>query len=242
MIGLGTLINTAAIIVGGMLGMLFKNLLPQRIRQTLLKANGLCVLFIGISGTLQHLFKLQNGILSVRGTMTVILSFVLGSLLGELINIDRHTERFGLWLRRKTHSEEDGSFLDGFLSASFTVCIGAMAIVGSIRDGISGDYSLLAVKAVLDFIIVAAMAASLGKGCIFSAVPVFLLQGSITLLARWALPLFSDAALANLSMTGSMLIFCVGVNLFFDQKIKVANMLPTLVFAAVFSLFDGGWL
>lgn len=239
MIGSGTLINVAAILVGGALGLLCKRLFAERVQQTLLKANGLCVLFIGISGALGEMFTVQGTALRVRGTMIVILSFVCGALLGEAIDIDRRLERFGLWLRRKSGSEGDATFLNGFLTASFTVCIGAMAVVGSIEDGMHGDFSLLAVKAVLDLVIVAVMAASLGKGCLFSAIPVFLFQGSITLLARWIAPLLSAAALRYLSLTGSMLIFCVGVNLFFDQKIKVANLLPTLLFAAAFSYLEG---
>lgn len=236
MIGLGTLINTAAIIGGGILGLLFKKLFSDKVRDTLMKANGLCVLFIGISGTLQEVFSVSGNALTTSGTMKMILSFVLGSLVGEWIDIDRHTERFGCWLRRKTNNQDDSLFLDGFLSASFTVCIGAMAIVGALEDGMTGDYTLLAVKSTLDFIVVAVMSASMGKGCIFSAIPVLLLQGSFTLLARWIAPLLSATVLSSLSMTGSMLIFCVGVNLFFDRKIKVANMLPTLLFAALLPL------
>ena len=118
-----------------------------------------------------------------------------------------------------------------FVTASLTVCIGAMAIVGSIQDGIEGDYTTLATKAVLDFVIIMVMTCSLGKGCIFSALPVAALQGSITLLARLIKPLMTQAALTNLSLIGSVLIFCVGVNLVWDKRIRVANLLPAILFA-----------
>jgi uncharacterized membrane protein YqgA involved in biofilm formation len=109
-----------------------------------------------------------------------------------------------------------------------------MAVVGAIQDGLSGDYSLLMAKSILDFIIVMIMAASIGKGCIFAAIPVALFQGTITILARFIQPLITERAMSNLSLTASMLIFCVGVNLIWDKKIKVANMLPAILFALIF--------
>lgn len=129
--------------------------------------------------------------------------------------------------------------VDGFVTASLTVCIGAMAVVGAIKDGLTGDYSILAAKAVLDFIIIVIMTASLGKGCIFSAIPVAVFQGAITLLAKLIEPIMTETALSYLSMTGSMLIFCVGVNLLWGKKIKVANLLPTIVFAVIWALVEG---
>ena len=122
--------------------------------------------------------------------------------------------------------------MDAFVTASLTVCIGAMAIVGSIQDGIRGDYSILSAKAVLDFILVMVMTCSMGKGCLFSAIPVAVFQGSITALAGLVAPLMTDGALNNLSFIGSILIFCVGVNLIWGKKIRVANLLPAVVFAA----------
>lgn len=140
-------------------------------------------------------------------------------------------EHFGQWLKMKTGNAKDARFVDAFVTASLTVCIGAMAIVGSIQDVIKGDYSILAAKAVLDFIIIIVMTCSMGKGCIFSAIPVALLQGSITALSGLIKPLMTDAALSNLSMIGSVLIFCVGVNLVWGKKLRVANMLPAVVLA-----------
>jgi hypothetical protein len=152
-----------------------------------------------------------------------------------VLDIEGQLEKFGEWLKEKTGSQSDSRFMQGFITASLTVCIGAMAVVGSIQDGIYHDSSTLIAKALLDFIIIMVMASSMGKGCIFSAVPVFLLQGSITLLAGAISGVMSDAALLNLSITGNILIFCVGLNLLWPNKIKVANMLPTLIFAIAFA-------
>lgn len=231
MAGLGTIINSAAIIVGGVFGLLFGKILNERIQDSLQKASGICVLFIGIAGAMERMLKLSGSSLSAGRSMLIVASLALGALVGEILNIEHGFERFGEWLKVKTGNAKDKSFVEGFVTASLTVCIGAMAVVGSIKDGISGDYSILATKAILDFIIIMVMTCSLGKGCIFSAIPVAVFQGLITALARLIKPLMTDGALANLSLIGSILIFCVGVNLVWDKRIKVANLLPSLVFA-----------
>lgn len=231
MAGLGTIINSAAIIVGGVFGLLFGKILNERIQDSLQKASGICVLFIGIAGAMEGMLKLSGSSLSAGRSMLIVASLALGVLVGEILNIEHGFERFGEWLKVKTGNAKDKSFVEGFVTASLTVCIGAMAVVGSIKDGISGDYSILATKAILDFIIIMVMTCSLGKGCIFSAIPVAVFQGLITALARLIKPLMTDGALANLSLIGSILIFCVGVNLVWDKRIKVANLLPSLVFA-----------
>lgn len=231
MAGLGTIINSAAIIVGGVFGLLFGKILNERIQDSLQKASGICVLFIGIAGAMEGMLKLSGSSLSAGRSMLIVASLALGALVGEILNIEHGFERFGEWLKVKTGNAKDKSFVEGFVTASLTVCIGAMAVVGSIKDGISGDYSILATKAILDFIIIMVMTCSFGKGCIFSAIPVAVFQGLITALARLIKPLMTDGALANLSLIGSILIFCVGVNLVWDKRIKVANLLPSLVFA-----------
>jgi hypothetical protein len=222
------LINTAAIVVGGLLGMALGRFLNEKMQNILLSANGICVLFMGMSSAL-------SGMAQNDDTTMLIISFALGSVVGQVLDIEGQLEKFGEWLKEKTGSQSDSRFMQGFITASLTVCIGAMAVVGSIQDGIYHDSSTLIAKALLDFIIIMVMASSMGKGCIFSAVPVFLLQGSITLLAGLISGVMSDAALLNLSITGNILIFCVGLNLLWPNKIKVANMLPTLIFAIAFA-------
>ena len=237
MIGLGTIINTAAIILGGIAGGLFGKRLTERYQDTLMKACGLCVIFLGITGALEKMFTIQDRVIVSGGTMMMIASFAIGSLVGEWINIEHHMNRFGEWLKVKSGNSKDKIFVDAFVTASLTVCVGAMAIVGAIQDGILGDYNTLLMKAILDFVIICVMTASMGKGCAFSAIPVALFQGSITLLARAIEPIMTEPALNNLSLVGSMLIFCVGVNLVWDKKFKVANMLPAIVVAVIWAFF-----
>lgn len=231
MAGLGTIINTMAIVFGGICGLLFGKFLKESVQDSLCKACGVSTLLLGISGALEGMLTVEGSNVTGGGTMLVIGCIALGSLIGELLNLEDGMEHFGQWLKIKTGNAKDARFVDAFVTASLTVCIGAMAIVGSIQDGIKGDYSILAAKAVLDFIIIIVMTCSMEKGCIFSAIPVALLQGSITALSGLIKPLMTDAALSNLSMIGSVLIFCVGVNLVWGKKLRVANMLPAVVLA-----------
>ncbi len=231
MMGLGTIVNTAAIIVGGIIGMLLGKKLPLRLQDTLMKGVGVCVLFLGIAGALEKMLIVADSALSSQGSMMLIASVSVGAVIGELIDIDGKMERFGVWLRSKSGSDGDTRFVDGFVTASLTVCIGAMAVVGAIQDGIGRNPSTLIAKAVLDFIIVLIMASTMGKGCLFSAIPVFLLQGSVTLLSTLIAPVLTEPALNNLSLVGSVLIFCVGLNLVWGKKVKVANLLPAIIVA-----------
>ena len=231
---LGTLINTGAIIAGGLCGMFFGRLIKERHQETLTMACGVGTLFIGIAGALNYM--LHHELLPEGGSMLVVICLALGGLIGEIINIENLFERFGEWLKRKTGNAKDPTFVNGFVTASLTVCIGAMAIMGAIQDGIAGDWSTLGAKAVLDLIIVMVMTCSLGKGCVFSAIPVFLWEGGLTLLAGAIRPVMTDLAMSYLSMVGSVLIFCVGLNLIWGKKIRVANLLPA-VFLAVAAAF-----
>lgn len=235
MAGLGTIINVAGILAGGLIGLVFGKFMTARYQDTLTMACGVSVIFLGIAGTMEKMMTITDQGLKSGGTMMIIGSFMIGSLIGEWLNIEHHLETFGCWLKAKTGSGGDSRFVDGFVTASLTVCIGAMAVVGAIQDGIYGDYSILAAKAILDLIIILVMTASMGKGCLFSAIPVGLFQGFITLLAKLIQPFMTEAALNNLSLTGSMLIFCVGVNLIWGKKVKVANMLPTLLIAVAWA-------
>ena len=231
MIGLGTVINTLAIIAGGILGVLFGKLINERIRNTLCIACGICVMFIGLSGALEGMLSVSDTGIVSKNSMLLVGCLCIGAFFGELINIEDAFERFGQWLKIKTGNAKDAKFVDGFVSASLTVCIGAMAIVGSLKDGIEGDISILVTKAVLDLIIILVMAGSQGVGCIFSALPVAVFQGSITALSTLIKPIMTPLALSNLSFVGAVLIFCVGINLVFGKKVRVANLLPSIVVA-----------
>ncbi len=233
--GIGTIINVAAIIVGGFIGLLFGRFLTEKLQNAVIRALGLCVIFIGGSGALKEMFTVEGGALSTQGTLMTVVCFALGSFLGELADFDRMIEKLGEWLKQKSGSTNEKGFVQGFVAASVTVSVGTMAVVGPMQDVISGDISLLTVKSLLDLIIVIVLTASLGKGCIFSALPVAVIQGTFSLLAKVVEPVLTEAALSNLNLTGSMLIFCIGVNLLFNTKIKVANMLPTILFAVVWA-------
>ena len=239
MFGLGTIINVLAIILGGLLGCVAGKIMKDQIQDTLMKVCGVGTLFVAISGVLEKMLTVTDGRITSSGGMLVIICLAIGGLVGELLNIEDGFERFGQWLKVKTGNSREVGFVDAFVTASLTVCIGAMAIVGSIQDGLTGDYSILATKAVLDLIIIMVMTASMGKGCIFSAVPVAMLQGGVTILATWMKVLMTDGALANLSLVGNVLIFCVGVNLVWGKKIRVANLLPAII-AAVAAAFIPG--
>ena len=231
--GLGTIINVGAIVLGGIIGILFGRFIGSRHRDSLCKACGLAVIFIGCAGALKGMLYVSDGKISYGGDFLIIICLSLGALVGEIINIEGGFERLGEWLKKKSHCTGDNNFINGFLTASFTVCIGAMAIVGSINDGLYGDYTVLVTKSILDFIIIMVMAASLGKGTIFSAIPVAILQGSVTALSVIIKPIMTDTSLLYLSVVGNILIFCVGINLVFGKKIKVANLLPAIIFAVI---------
>lgn len=231
MYGLGTIINVAAIIAGGLFGFLFGKFLKEQHQDSLTKVCGICVLFVGIAGALEGMLTIDGGAVKSGGSLLVIGCLAIGTLIGELLNIEGLFERFGEWLKIKTGSSKDKQFVEGFVTASLTVSIGAMAIVGAIQDALLADISTLVTKAILDLIIIMVMTCSMGKGCIFSAIPVGILQGSVTALAVLIKPLMTEAALANISMIGAILIFCVGLNLVWGKKVRVANMLPAIIIA-----------
>lgn len=229
--GLGTVINVALLIFGGLCGLLFGKKLNERIKDTLLSVNAVAIMMLAVGGVMQNMLSLSDGKLSTGGTVMMIVSLTLGGLIGEIININALVDKFGEWLRIKSHSTGDDSFVSAFVSASCTVCIGAMAVIGSINDGVSGDCSVLIAKAILDAVIICVMTASQGKGCIFSAVPVAIFQGVITIIAVFVGGFMTDLALSYLSYVGNVLIFCVELNLIRKKQIRVANLLPSLVIA-----------
>ncbi len=229
MIGLGTIINTVAVILGGMLGIVLKNGVTKRFEKILMQANGLAVIFIGISGALKYMLVVEDNNISTQGTMLMIFSLVIGSLIGEWINIEAKMEIIGEKLKSAVKIKNDNRFVDGFVTTSLIICIGAMAIVGAMQDGLTGDSSMLVAKSLLDFVIVVILTATYGIGAAFSAIPIFVYQGSITLIAALFGSVISDVLISELSFVGSTLVFCVGVNLVREKTFRVANMLPALL-------------
>lgn len=232
--GTGTLINMALIVVGGVIGLTARRFLKEKLLETLMAAMSVCVLFIGFGGAIKESLVIENGHLAMTNIMMVVVTFVIGTIVGEFLDLDGKLEQFGNWLKVKSKNDGEGGFINGFLTASFTVCIGAMAIIGAIQDA-SGDPAILIAKAMMDCIIVMIMTSTMGKGCIYSAIPVGILQGSVTALAVFIAPWLTAQALSNIALTGSLMIFLVGVNLLWDKHIRIANMLPTLIAAALWA-------
>lgn len=231
--GIGTIVNVAAILLAGAAGMLLKKGIKESMGEMLVHVMGISTLFIGISGAMTGMLKaVGDGTLGTQNSMLLIISMLIGSVIGELIGIDRLLDRFGLWLKRKAHAEGEHGFVSAFVDASLVVCVGAMAIVGAIEDGIGGDPSMLFAKSALDAVIITTFTARYGRGAVFSAIPVAVLQGGVTLLSGVIAPVLSDAVISTISFVGSVMIFCVGANLCLDRKFRVANMLPALLIAA----------
>lgn len=236
MIGLGTIVNVAAVLVGGGIGLLIKGGMKPRFQTILMQALGLSTMLIGFGGALQEMFTLQDGKLSMNGTMLVIMSLVIGSFLGELLKIEQRMERVGEWLKNKVGAQNDAHFVEGFVSATLIICVGAMAIVGSLQDGLSGDPTTLITKSILDGVLLIVLASTLGVGALFSAIPLGLYQGAITLGAAFASAWMSESLIANLSMVGSVLIFAIGCNVAFGKRFSPANMLPALLGPVIYEL------
>lgn len=241
--GFGSVVNAAAITAGGLAGMLAGKLIKDRYRETILRMIGFGVAMMAVGSTLARMLTVKveaaesgfTASLDTQGAIMMIVSLALGALIGEIINLDGAFERLGAFLRDKTGSKKDGGFVDAFMTASLTVCVGAMAVMGALEEGLHANADILLSKSVIDLITVFTLSASMGKGCIFSAVPVLILQGGITLLAGLLTPVMTPEAVGNLGLVGNVLIVCVGVNMIFPKIVRVANALPAIVIAVAFA-------
>lgn len=241
MVGLGTLANMAAIIIGAAAGILLKEILKQRFKDTIMNALGLAVMFIGMCGALQGLLKISAGGLVSANTMLMIISLAAGAFLGELINIEDKLERMGELIKRsfKVKGEKGQNFVEGFVSSSLLYCIGAMAIIGALKDGLSGDASTLYAKAIIDGTVSVFIASTLGIGVFFSIIPLGIYQGAITLLAKYVKDFLSDELILQMSFIGSVLIFGIGINMIFGKKIKCGNILPAVLIPVIYEIMKG---
>ena len=230
---IATIINAALILVGALAGLLFKNLISERLSNVLTSALALCVLGIGICG-----------LITTKDTMCVIICMVVGTLIGEALSIERRLERAGELLRRKLAKEGGNSrFTEGFVTATLIYCVGAMAVTGSIEAGLNGNYSIIISKGVLDGVSAISFAAAMGVGVMFSALPVLLYQGGITLLAGLVGPLLSEAVVTEMSAVGGTIIVALGINMLGlgKEKIRAGNMLPA-IFLPLLYLPLANWL
>lgn len=230
----GTLINVTTVFVGTLIGVLLGNRLPERVRETVLNGLGLAVLGYAILSLVDAMSKQEN---VPAKFIVVLLSTLIGGVIGELIGLDPLLTRFGGWLERKFAHSEDANgtarFVRGYIVASLVFCVGPMTILGSIQDGLTGDFSLLTIKSTLDGFAALAFSASLGFGVGFSIITILLIQGSISMLASAAQNVFSAPMLAVLSAIGALLIIGIGLTLLDLKKIRIANFLPALLIGPV---------
>ncbi|MGL5438019.1 MAG: DUF554 domain-containing protein [Lachnospiraceae bacterium] len=235
MAGIGTVINTAAVLVGATVGILIKGGLPKRFQDTVTGAIGLCTIFIGISGAMGGLLEVMDGALTTKDTMMMIGSLILGALVGEGIDIEKRLENLGEWCKARVSGDQDktGSFVEAFVTSSLLFCVGAMAIVGSLEDGLNHNYDILMAKSVMDGVMAIVLTASLGIGVYFSVVPIIIYQGGVTLLAGFVRPYLNEMVIGRMSFVGSILIFALGINLLFGKKVKIGNLLPAMFFPLV---------
>ena len=217
---LGVLVNTVTVLLGSLIGLLCRKGIPEKIEKAVMTAIALCTLYIGIDGALAG-----------ENVLVLIFSMVLGTALGALLDLDGGITRLGNFVERRFRREEGVSVAEGFITASLLFCVGAMTIVGSLNAGLRGDNSMLFTKSLLDLCSSMMLAASLGVGVLCSAAFVFLFQGALVLLSQVLAPLLSEAAIAEITCAGSLMIVALGLNLLGLSKIKVANLLPAMLFA-----------
>lgn len=223
---IATIVNCLAIIAGCLVGLIIKGGIPEKLSTNIMNGIALCVLYIGISGSLEG-----------ENTLITIISMALGALIGELIDIDKSLNKLGSFIQSKfsTKDEED-SIAKGFVYSSLLFCVGAMAVVGSLESGLTGNYETLFAKSVLDGISSVIFTASLGIGVIFSAVSVFLYQGIITLGASLLSGVLSESVVGSMTAIGSLLIIGLGLNMLKATNIKVANLLPAMFMPIIFGI------
>jgi uncharacterized membrane protein YqgA involved in biofilm formation len=213
---LGTFVNTGAVIVGSLIGYFFKNLIPERYSDTIMKAISLGVILIGLQMALE-----------VQNILLMIFSLFLGSLIGEIINIEEGLDKAGDFVEKKL-SKIKGDISQGFVAATLLYCTGSMAIVGAIEGGLLGKHDILIAKSFLDGVVSIALAASLGIGVLFSSLSVLLYQGTIVLIAGLAKNLLTDVVVNEMSAVGGLLIMAIGLNFLLKDRIRIGNLLPAM--------------
>jgi uncharacterized membrane protein YqgA involved in biofilm formation len=234
--GLGTICNVLAVLLGGGVGLFFKSGLPARFQTILMQGCAMAVIFIGASGVMAGMLTVSDGAVAAQGAVLLTLSLVLGGLLGEALDIERRIDALGESLKRRFAQNDSGGFVSGFVTTSLVICVGAMAVVGSIQDGLTGDWSMLLAKSMLDFVIVLVFASTLGAGVLFAALPLGLYQGAITAFAAFLEPFLTAELIGQMSYIGSALIFAVGLNLLRPGTFKVGNLLPAVFVPVAWAL------
>ena len=224
---LGVLVNVATVLVGSAVGLLAKKAIPEKVNEFVMTALALCVLYIGIDGSLAG-----------ENTLITIISMVVGAIIGMLLDLDRHLNNMASKLEARFNGGEGkATIAEGFVTASLLFCVGAMTIVGSLQAGLTGDNTMLFTKATLDAVSSVILAATLGFGVMLSAGFVLVFQGTIVLLAQFAAPFLSDAAIAEMTCAGSLLIIAMGLNMLKITNIKVMNLVPAIFIPIILCTF-----
>ena len=227
MILTGTIVNSAAIVAGSIAGLLLGKFIPERFSGAMEKGAALCVLYIGV-----------DGMLAGENTLVAILSIAIGAILGELLQLDEHMHQLGDWVERKFGGKGSKTSLsEGFVTASLLFCVGAMAIMGALDSGLTGDHATLYAKSTLDGITSIVYGSTMGAGVALSGVAVFLYQGLITLCASFIAPFLSEVVIAEMKCVGSLLIIGLSFNMLGMTKIKVMNYVPAVFFPILLCTF-----
>lgn len=232
MIGLGTIINVIAIIIGGVIGLMLKHNLKDKYKIVMIQGVGLTTIVVGMNGSIQGLIIGNDKFIF----LVIILSIVIGGIIGTFIKIEERLNKLGDNMQNK-FVKRSGDFSKGFVTASIIFCVGAMAIMGSMNDGMSGDYSMLTTKAIIDGITAMILASTLGVGVVFSFIPVLLYQGSITIIAYYIGEFIADSIKNQMTIVGNILIIGIGLELLEIKKIKVADMLPAVFMPIIYYIF-----
>ncbi len=233
--GIGTIVNVIAVLAGSLLGLFCKTLINDRLREGVMASLGLAVFAIGISGVVTNSIFTDGTALSSEYTLIMILSLAIGTFIGTIIDIEKRLDDLGMFFQKRfTKNEADSTFAQGFVSASLLFCVGSMAIVGSLNDGISHDPNILFAKSILDGIMAIVFASTLGIGTAMSCLSLTVYQGSITLCASLVAPYLTDAVISQMGFVGNILIMAIGLNFVYKPKFKVGNMLPSVFIPVIY--------
>ncbi|MDO4495713.1 MAG: DUF554 domain-containing protein [Clostridiaceae bacterium] len=227
----GTLVNCAAVIAGGAIGVIFKKGIKDSYTESINRSLGIAILIIGLNGVISNMFSVADGKISSSGELLLVAFLVLGTLIGEVLKLE---SRFGKFCEKIEKKFRAGGFASGFINGTILFCVGAMAIIGSINDGLTGDSSVLFVKSALDFISAIIFGATLGYGVIFTFIPLLVYQGGITLLAGTLSGILQGELLSQVCMVGYAIIIAIGVNFIFGKKFNTLNMLPGILLPVVY--------
>ncbi len=233
----GTIINIVLIIAGSLVGLLFKKAIPERLKASLVQALALATFSIGMMGVITSAVSVSGKLLTTNYTIIMVVCMALGTLIGELVNIEKRLDDMGSYFEKKFAASNDSTFSQGFISTSLIFCVGSMAILGSINDGLRGDSTILITKAILDATVSIVFASTMGIGVMFSALTVGVYQGLITLCASLLAPYLTPVVIAQMSFVGSILIMAIGFNFLYSPKIRLGNMLPAMFLPLIYFIF-----